>query len=137
MDAYIFAADNYCGECIRQLLFDQDLVEADANRADMTPAEAVESAMRAAGYASSREYDSSELPKGPFEDGGGESDVPCNCCKCGKFLENPLTDDGYEYVLAEIKSHPDLSTTQEWREYYGDDQFGPELRTINEILEGS
>lgn len=136
MDAYIFQADYYCGACIRQYLFDNDLVEPDANRADMTPAEAVESAMRAAGYESSREYDSSELPKGPFEDGGGESDTPCNCCKCGTFLENPLTDDGYKYVLAEIRSHGDNPVTQAWREYYGDDQFGRSLRTINEILEG-
>jgi hypothetical protein len=37
-------------------------------------------------------------PDGPFADGGGEADCPQHCDHCSVFLENPLTQDGYDYV---------------------------------------
>jgi len=43
-------------------------------------------------------FDSDEYPKGPYAEGGGESDVPEHCDACGKFLENPLTQHGYDYL---------------------------------------
>lgn len=45
-----------------------------------------------------RTYDSDQYPKGPFPDGGGESDFPHHCDDCHEFLENPLTTDGYTYL---------------------------------------
>lgn len=43
-------------------------------------------------------YDSDDWPKGPYPDGGGESDSPSHCDTCGEFLDNPLTPDGAAYV---------------------------------------
>ena len=45
-------------------------------------------------------YDSDNFPKGPYPDGGGESDAPEHCDGCGLWLENPLTRDGEDYVIA-------------------------------------
>lgn len=56
-------------------------------------------------------YDSDDWPKGPFPNGGGESDSPCFCDHCGAFLQNPLTPDGLAYVsglAAEGRLRPDL-----------------------------
>jgi hypothetical protein len=39
-------------------------------------------------------YDSDDYPKGPFD--AGESDSPQHCDSCDVFLENSLTDEGYE-----------------------------------------
>ena len=64
--------------------------------------------------------------------GGGESDTPQHCDDCDVFLENPLTDDGNEYVRelyaeARDKVHsqgiPDkgqwsIGVTQIWANYY-------------------
>jgi hypothetical protein len=47
-------------------------------------------------------YDSDDFPKGPYVEGGGESDTPQHCDQCGKFLANPLTSDGEQYVLNEM-----------------------------------
>ena len=38
-----------------------------------------------------------------YSDGGGEADYPQHCCICDEPLENPLTDDGVEYVLDAIR----------------------------------
>jgi hypothetical protein len=47
-------------------------------------------------------YDSDDYPKGPYPDGGGESDVPEHCDHCGMFLENLLTDEGADYVKGQV-----------------------------------
>jgi hypothetical protein len=65
---------------------------------DMPPAEALEQIVSANGFASESDYDSDDLPKGPYSDGGGEADTPQHCDGCGQFLENPLTADGLIYV---------------------------------------
>lgn len=57
-------------------------------------------------------FDSDDWPKGPYSDGGGESDSPCHCDACGAFLSNPLTPDGAAYVaalFAEGRVRPDLA----------------------------
>ena len=38
-----------------------------------------------------------------YSDGGGEADCPQHCCICDEPRENPLTDDGVEYVLEAIR----------------------------------
>jgi uncharacterized Zn finger protein len=62
-------------------------------------------------------FDSDDYPKGPFADGGGESDSPSHCDTCGKFLENPLTRDGEQYVKEAI-SADGKPLIDEWREFY-------------------
>lgn len=64
-------------------------------------------------------FDSDQYPKGPFPD-GGEAPAPAHCNHCGTFLENPLTDDGYEYAreACEESLGP---VTEQWAEYY---EFG-------------
>lgn len=108
MDAYIYDADIYCeacGEDIRQRI--------DA----------------AGGKPKHKEFDSSEYPHGPYENGGGESDTPGHCgsgehCLCatvlddgrkvGCLLENPLTTDGVRYVAEYMESDPDSNVVKEW-----------------------
>ena len=35
-------------------------------------------------------YDSDDFPKGPYPNGGGESDYPENCDQCHVSLDNPV-----------------------------------------------
>lgn len=58
-------------------------------------------AATSAGVGGGQIEDSDHWPQGPFSDGGGEADSPQHCDGCGVFLENPLTDDGAEYVKAQ------------------------------------
>lgn len=75
MDAYIFKADLYCEDCALPLM-------AKAEAEGVSPFEGV-----------------SELyPQGPELNGGGEADTPQHCGGCAVFLENPLTEDGLNYV---------------------------------------
>lgn len=55
-------------------------------------------------------YDSDDFPKGPYPNGGGESDTPQHCDSCQVFLENPLTDDGYNYVCESVEMFLDDTT---------------------------
>ena len=77
MNAYIYRAELYCEEC----------------------GSAIRTALTAAGKAPADagnecSYDSDNYPKGPYENGGGESDSPQQCAECGAYLHNPLTGDG-------------------------------------------
>lgn len=68
--------------------------------------------------------DSEHYPQGPYDDGGGEADCPQHCDGCGVFLENPLTDDGLEYVREAIQDWQELSqgngaVIHVWQEFYG------------------
>lgn len=66
------------------------------------------------------EYDSDDYPKGPYADGGGESDSPEHCDSCGAFLRNPLTSDGYAYVRELIAKDTRKPTVlDDWKEFYG------------------
>ena len=60
-------------------------------------------------------YDSDDYPKGPYSNGGGESDTPQHCDACNVFLENPLTTDGEEYVKTEAH---DKGTPAVWLQFY-------------------
>lgn len=70
MDVYIFQAALWCADCAGNL------------RVQLIDSE-----------------DSDISPQGPYADGGGEADGPQCCDGCGEFLENPLTGDGYRYLL--------------------------------------
>jgi hypothetical protein len=76
--------------------------------------------------------ESDVYPKGPYPDGGGECDTPQHCDSCEKFLQNPLTPDGDDYVresysearvglkTKRIKSKMNRSlwVTQQWANHY-------------------
>ena len=52
-----------------------------------------------------------------FPNGGGEADAPQHCDSCGVFLENPLTDEGVQYVLEAIEEGSG-SCIAEWAAFY-------------------
>jgi hypothetical protein len=99
MNAYIYRAALYCEECAMQI----------RHTLRYQPREVV----------IDRE-DSESWPQGPYSDGGGEADSPQHCDSCGVFLENPLTDEGREYVREKVREatgRADVLNT--WREFYG------------------
>jgi hypothetical protein len=72
--------------------------------------------------------DSDSYPQGPYPDGGGEADSPQHCDHCRAFLENPLTQEGYRYVLEQVRTHPS-TVTDGWLACYGEDYLdGKPLR---------
>jgi len=101
MDAYLYKAALWCGPCIIKALVAER--KAAPGAIDMLPAEALEQIVSANGYTSESDYDSDDLPKGPYADGGGEADTPQHCDGCSQFLENPLTGDGLIYVEDAIR----------------------------------
>lgn len=113
MDAYVYQAALYCEDC--GLAIRKRICEAGrqpANRDEST-------------------YDSDDYPKGPYPDGGGESDTPEHCNGCGVFLGNPLTQEGYRYFFdaakresdawINSKAHvrPDSAVRNDWIPFYG------------------
>lgn len=104
MEAYIFQAELHCGECITKIM--KNLLPPD-------------------GYIFGDEssYDSDDYPKGPFNEGGGEADNPNHCGTCGKFLENPLTEEGEAYVRESVNPEqaypgPGLTALTVWKPFY-------------------
>lgn len=82
MDVFIFDAEMYCEDCGESIRADLDLRgETPFDPDDETT------------------YNSDEYPKGPYSDGGGESDTPGHCGACRTYLGNPLTSVGVEYTL--------------------------------------
>jgi len=66
-------------------------------------------------------WNSDTFPQGPYPDGGGEADTPNHCGTCGLFLENPLTQDGYEYVHEIVDNHTkacECQVVDEWADFY-------------------
>jgi hypothetical protein len=66
-------------------------------------------------------YDSDEYPKYYRDD--EESDSPCHCAGCQKFLENDLTSDGVEYVKNAVRDalesgDNDCIAITEWMPFY-------------------
>jgi len=92
MKVYIYNADIYCEKCGREI--------------------------RGALGQSCDTGDSGDYPQGPYYDGGGESDCPQNCGGCGLFLENPLTEEGYDYVREVLQTGLSSTRLDEWLEFY-------------------
>ena len=122
MNAYIYQADIYCEDCGRALCRTLPFpAGADRDREET--------------------WDSDDYPKGPYPDGGGESDCPQHCgaseeClnaitvrsrgeryKIGVPLENPLTTDGVEYVR-EALAQPDGLCRRLWARLYREELQG-------------
>lgn len=103
MNVFIYQSDLYCEDCgrsIRENVPQPDWAELDNEHT----------------------WDSSDWPKGPCADGGGEAGCPQHCAGCGCFLENPLTSDGVEYVRKVVARRREaLAAAHVWAEYYGID----------------
>src|ERR1700730_4627230 len=127
MDAYLYKAALWCGPCIIKALVAGR--KAAPGAIDMPPAEALKQVVSANGFTSESDYDSDDLPKGPYADGGGEADTPQHCDVCGPFLEIPLTGDGLIYVEDAIRDNlrtkkPCRATNDvivEWANFYIDE----------------
>ena len=86
MEAYIYNADIYCEICANRIK--KGLEKEGFNPLD---------------FEDEKTFDSNEFPKGPFSDGGGESDSPQHCGECHCPLNNDLTHDGVKYVVEYLK----------------------------------
>jgi hypothetical protein len=122
MDAYVYQAALWCGPCVIKRLVEEK--KASPGALDMRPADALEQIVYSNGFTGESDYDSDDLPKGPYPNGGGEADTPQHCDGCGGFLENPLTDDGYDYVFAALTDDDgDPEVEDLWLDFYGDDDY--------------
>lgn len=111
-----------CGETIRAELIAQGKAPADVD--------------------DEHSYDSGDFPKGPFPDGGGESDNAEHCDACHTFLENDLTSDGIEYTRGLIIAHIESGrgsgeVIAQWREFYSDVLELPSNSDIVDALEST
>jgi ssDNA-binding Zn-finger/Zn-ribbon topoisomerase 1 len=103
---YIFRADVYCetcGEAYKRALDKQGKAPADPS--------------------DESSYDSDQYPKGPYYDQDTKADGPQHCGRCGVFLENPLTIEGYQYLNQMILEHEadgkgQSDTIDEWKAFY-------------------
>jgi hypothetical protein len=119
----MYAAALYCkacGEAIRERLTSEGKAPPDAD--------------------DESSYDSDDFPKGPFYEGGGESDSPEHCDACHEFLENPLTHDGEAYVLDAIEralvEGKDCVALTEWMPHYGIEPKDPRAIRLGRMAKG-
>jgi hypothetical protein len=98
---YIYQADVYCDSC-------GDKIQQALDQAKQSPED----------WDDESSYDSDDFPKGPYDEHYQETDTPQHCGDCGIFLENPLTQDGYDYVINQAITHPDSETVNEWLRFY-------------------
>lgn len=78
MDVYMYQAALLCNECglkVRERLSNSTRKPADPN--------------------DESSYDSDDYPKGPYADGGGESDLLNHCDYCDVSLENHVIPGGW------------------------------------------
>jgi len=99
MEAYVFAGDLLCTDCA------EEYMRSHNPPPNMNPDD-------------ESTWDSDDWPKGPYPNGGGDADCPHHCVQCGRFLENPLTHDGEQYVrdAVEAGAGPCVNV---WRSSYG------------------
>lgn len=109
MNVYAYQADIYCENCANKIRYELSREGKEPNN-----------------ISDETSYDTDEYPKGPYPDGGGEADSPQHCGGCNTFLENPLTQYGYEYTKEHIErdirnSYYGSVAIQEWGQFYGID----------------
>lgn len=100
---YIYQADTYCEDCANKIKKKLSLSGGVPSNLDET------------------QYDSDSYPKGPYHE--QEADAPQHCAGCTRFLENPLTQAGYEYLREMIREHEvhgrgKDEVIQEWIDFY-------------------
>jgi len=104
LDVYVFQADLHCLRCGNKIC-------EDLTREGKAPADPDDEVT----------YDSDDYPKGPYSDGGGEADTPQHCGTCDRFLGNPLTADGVNYLKDAIEEKLETgygACVDEWTEFY-------------------
>lgn len=131
MDAFIYQADLWCADCGRAIRERLDS-EYSANVPDKTTGKEYNPPTW---DTPETEYDSDEYPKGPYSDGGGESDCPQHCAsgadclnaleladghKVGCWLENPLTSEGARYVKETVADGRGC-VTHLWAKWYAEE----------------
>jgi hypothetical protein len=149
-DGYILGGEVYCEHCIREHLKAQDEVlikwpdmmggGSHLIRTEDMMRELVEA--NGGDFDNPHTWDSSAFPKGPYDQRNEESDSPTNCSQCGAFLENPLTQDGLDYVAEMLLDYEknkndaavDGSAMVEWRNCYGGDHMR-DGRTLDDYLD--
>lgn len=95
---YIYQTDVYCEDC-------GSAIRANLKSQGKAPEDELDH------YS----YDSDDYPKdAPVE--REESDVPQHCAKCGEFLHNPLTSEGYCYVAQALAELPALTSLAKLRD---------------------
>lgn len=75
MDAYIYQAVLWCEECGNK-------IKAELTAAGKAPEDPEDE----------NTFDFDDFPKGPYPDGGGESDCEQFCDGCGCALDNPVIE---------------------------------------------
>ncbi len=109
MQAYVYQAALYCENCIKPIKTALHSVGVESSQDDATT------------------YDSDDYPQGPDDDGGGEADSPQHCDGCRIFLENPLTDDGVQYVILQLFLDVEMGrgseTVEQWRTFYAESVY--------------
>jgi hypothetical protein len=136
MDAYVYQAALSCGPCMIRRLVEEK--KASPGALGMEPAEALQQIVSANGFTDENDYDSDDLPKGPYSNGGGEADTPQHCDGCGAFLENPLTGDGVRYVNEKLTEHArdgsgNAEVLKAWAEHYGVAFYEPGSVTLESL----
>lgn len=100
MNFYIYQGDEFCEDCGRDI--------CDALRfARKTPINPSDEST----------YDSDDYPKGPYPTEFNKADTPQYCDSCHGFLENPLTEEGYQFVKDCLLEDPSDSVL-EWADFY-------------------
>jgi hypothetical protein len=101
---YIYQADVYCEPC-------GDALRRRLDKQGKTPTDPSDESS----------YDSDQYPKGPYYN--QEADGPEHCARCGTFLENPLTTEGYRHLNQMILEHEadgkgKSDIIEEWKAFY-------------------
>lgn len=138
MNAYIFNADILCEPCGDHIRREIEARAIDSFR-ERFPTAVIDvcdpdDIAACLGFDPQDEsaYDSEQYPKGPYGNGGGESDTPQHCGHCAVFLDNPLTDDGRQYVAEAlvafaIERRGNRATLYDWARAYGDELDAAEI----------
>ena len=136
MDAYVYQTALWCGPCMIKRLVEER--KASPGALGMDPADALQQIVSSNGFTDESDYDSDDLPKGPYPDGGGEADSPQHCDGCGLFLENRLTADGYLYVNEKLIEHArdgsgNGDVLDSWARYYNVQICEPGQTTLDDL----
>jgi hypothetical protein len=136
MDAYVYQAAVWCGPCMIRRLVEEK--KASPGALGMEPAETLQQIVSANGFTDENDYDSNDLPKGPYADGGGEADTPQHCDGCDAFLENPLITNGNRYVNEQLTQHArngsgNAEVLEQWAKHYSAGFHAPASVTLEDL----
>jgi hypothetical protein len=136
MDAYVYRAALWCGPCMIRRLVEKK--KASPGALGMAPAQALQQIVSANGFTDENDYDSEDLPKGPYSNGGGQADTPQHCDGCGVFLENPLTTNGNRYVNEKLTEHArdgsgNAEVLEQWAKHYNVGFHAPGSVTLEDL----